>query len=47
MLSCLNVSLSIPAPEIFAGEGYSHAVDWYALGVLASRMMNFHQVSAR
>ncbi|CRL04271.1 CLUMA_CG017369, isoform A [Clunio marinus] len=35
------------APEIFAGEGYSHAVDWYALGVLASKMMCNHQQNGR
>lgn len=32
----------VPAPEIFTGEGYSHAVDWYALGVLAYRMMTIN-----
>ena len=38
-------SCFIAAPEIFAGDGYSHAVDWFALGVLASKMMCIDQVS--
>jgi len=33
------VCFSSTAPEIATGDGYSHAVDWYALGVLAERMM--------
>lgn len=27
------------------GEGYSHAVDYYSLGILASQMMKENQVS--
>jgi serine/threonine protein kinase len=30
------------APEIFTGEGYSHAVDWFALGILIYRMMTIN-----
>lgn len=28
----------VVAPEILAGEPYGHAIDWWALGVLACRM---------
>ncbi|XP_070506281.1 serine/threonine-protein kinase S6KL [Chironomus tepperi] len=31
------------APEIFTGNGYDHAVDWYSLGILAMRMFNNNQ----
>lgn len=27
------------APEILNGESYGHAVDWFALGVVACRML--------
>lgn len=27
------------APEILSGEMYGHAIDWWALGVIACRMM--------
>lgn len=27
------------APEILNGDAYGHAVDWYALGVVACRML--------
>lgn len=37
----------VPAPEIFTGEGYSHAVDWYALGVLAYRMMTINTTTTK
>lgn len=37
--------LIVSAPEIFAGNGYDHAVDWYSLGILAMRMINNNQVS--
>lgn len=38
-----HFSLLFTAPEIFTGEGYSHAVDWYALGVLVYRMMTINK----
>lgn len=33
------------APEILNGEAYGHAVDWYALGVVACRMLTDKVIS--
>ncbi|CAO1382807.1 unnamed protein product [Diamesa tonsa] len=33
-------TLNLMAPEIFQGQGYTHAVDWYSLGVVACLMLS-------
>lgn len=39
LISKSHFFLSISAPEILEGKGYSHAVDWWSLGVLVHLML--------